>query len=607
MAPAFLMIIVIILAGANSQIRTSTSIGAYFQKLNKIHAYEKTIPIVYALNTPPQFDEKELKMEIQKLTEGNEIPDQKAKNVKNSINQLLEMIGTIEKINTETIKEFDFLGKTRDKRGIQFMGDFTHWCCNVLTEREGDEFHKQESDLKGNYAKLRELVLDKHSEILNLTTEMKIFSEDTGRNVGLLRNSIINIVKEMENLKDNKAKEHMESALTHAQNHFNTAITTHNRLLYLYQACKNHFLPSAFIEKEKLLKDLNKLKWIANKNGYDLTFDMYENIQNYYHSKLINCYHTENQIEVELKVPLKSLDTDYEAFDYKSINFKTHDGKICRWDQNPMIILKDRRSDKIKIIEGTDLERCNKKENLCYAPQNRIESSLSSCARVMLLQKSYDEIRANCIFKCENNNGRTIIQQVDDEAFAIINAKSPLTVSNKANNTNEIIKIDESWPGALLLTVPCAFEIKHKINEHENETLIPMGLPCLKNSNKFKIEHHVPVTWTKINFMEVDMGVKQSVHFTNISLLYDENWQYKIPHFMPIKSVREIEKELETPATPWYYDINKLVVQATDSPCMSIVGIWSIVLTFLVIKLYFSVYLIRERQKTDAQIRARTG
>ncbi len=166
------------------------------------------------------------------------------------------------------------------------------------------------------------------------------------------------------------------------------------------------------------------------------------------------------------------------------------------------------------------------------------------CARTLFFQKEYQEIMRSCLFKCEVNPEALIIQQIDKEVFSLVNVKSPLIISDTVNKTTQLFTVNETWPGAILITVPCALEIKQLTDDHNTETIISTGLPCSSAKPVMKIEHHLPIIWTYFDFMETDRGVYQSVRFPNISILYDKNWMFQVPHFMPITPIRELTTEL---------------------------------------------------------------
>ncbi len=117
---------------------------------------------------------------------------------------------------------------------------------------------------------------------------------------------------------------------------------------------------------------------------------------------------------------------------------------------------------------------------------------------------------------------------------------------------------------------PCVLEIKQLTDDNNTETIISTGLPCSKAKPVMKIEHRLPIIWTYFDFMETDQGVYQSVRFLNMSILYNKNWTFRVPHFMPIMLIKELTAELSNISAlsteNWYhYPYSKV----TENPHLS--------------------------------------
>ncbi len=102
-----------------------------------------------------------------------------------------------------------------------------------------------------------------------------------------------------------------------------------------------------------------------------------------------------------------------------------------------------------------------------------------------------------------------------------------------------------------------------------------------------KIEHHLPIIWTYFDFMETDQGVYQSVRFANMSILYDKNWTFRVPHFMLNTPISELTAELSNISAlsmeNWYhYPYSKVI----ENPHLSFMTIWCFILTLWTIYLH---------------------
>ncbi len=115
-----------------------------------------------------------------------------------------------------------------------------------------------------------------------------------------------------------------------------------------------------------------------------------------------------------------------------------------------------------------------------------------------------------------------------------------------------------------------------------------------------KNKHYLPIIWTYFDFMETDQGVYQSVQFPNMSILYEKNWTFRVPHFMPITLIRELTAELSNISAlsteNWYHYPSSKV---TENPHLSFMTIWCFILTL------WTIYL-HTIQKCNIRLRVET-
>ncbi len=147
-----------------NDIKISTSRGAYFQKIGNIRGYEKTTPIVYTFNVPQIIrarikgsDRKIIHISAEHSIELQTQSRIQCKNLRNAI-----------------VDELSLIASKRQERGIQWLGDFSNWCCNVLL-REGQQFTDRENSLKEGYDRLSSSIIENHAALLNVTSEIQIF------------------------------------------------------------------------------------------------------------------------------------------------------------------------------------------------------------------------------------------------------------------------------------------------------------------------------------------------------------------------------------------------------------------------------------------------
>ncbi len=132
------------------------------------------------------------------------------------------------------------------------------------------------------------------------------FFQDVSENFNRLKDAIEKMQKYSEiNNADEITKDRITEAFRTTEMYYYTVMTTHTRLKYIFQACKTHFLPSTIIKKEKLIENLQKIQRISRLSNLDLALDTRADLQFCHHSKLINCFKSDNMTKIEIKVPLK--------------------------------------------------------------------------------------------------------------------------------------------------------------------------------------------------------------------------------------------------------------------------------------------------------------
>ena len=146
----------------------TTSRGVYFKKLEGMKVYEHTTPIVYHFDIPQSIKIDEIKETI-KIVEKCNDHQPECWGVNSDTKDMLHWITELQNLKDDILSEFQPLSSKRTKRGIQWIGNFEHWCCNVLTEEQGQEFRDKGSTLREGYTKLREGLIDDHAALLNLS------------------------------------------------------------------------------------------------------------------------------------------------------------------------------------------------------------------------------------------------------------------------------------------------------------------------------------------------------------------------------------------------------------------------------------------------------
>ena len=504
----------------------SANPGAYFKNINNIHVYEQTTPIIYTVSIAEKTDLENIRRKFKLMQNENQIFYDSAE--RENIENMLTNIEELEEMNTEILKEFEMRDTPkRRKRGLQFVGDTLAWCCNVLTVRDGREIIKNELSLKAAYDKTKEVLLEHHAALLNISSELKDFSNKATKQIQNLHMDIMankGIIEAQE--KSLQTQKKMQEIYEKMNIIFSTHAVMNMKMGHMSLSCKNNNIPSIIVKRQTLKRDLERVKIAAELNNLELAIDI-NNINLYYHTKIVTCATYGSNIEIEIKVPLRKIASSYTIHKYIPITFKSHDNKLCGWDQEPAVLILEDRTGSIHLSTGTDLAACNTQDPICHVPQGREANNRAACAAALFRNKPYEELIRKCAMKCEPNHGNTIIKQLGNEQFAITNIKRKIKIMDRTKSTEETRSINSTWPGTTIVKIPCELELKQE-KEDEWDTIIPAGIPCAKNVDpQIQITHHLPIVWARVGDIDVQGGLDQSFRFRNMTTAYDVNWAKK--------------------------------------------------------------------------------
>lgn len=173
--------------------------GGYFQEIQGIIGYEKSLPLIYTQSYIRRYFEQ--------MSETSDTGEECQSNMSWTACQFLETCSNITSrlqsvLNTDIkfqyIELLQMKGKkkeNREKRGIQFFGDALNFCCDVITARQTSVLVENEQNLNNNYNNLKETILTTHAELLNVTHKLNAFSNNINNNFGTIFNDMKKIAK----------------------------------------------------------------------------------------------------------------------------------------------------------------------------------------------------------------------------------------------------------------------------------------------------------------------------------------------------------------------------------------------------------------------------
>ena len=147
-----------------------------------------------------------------------------------------------------------------------------------------------------------------------------------------------------------------------------------------------------------------------------------------------------------------------------------------------------------------------------------------------------EKLNEYCAYKCQTGTS-PIVTQIDHEKYILTHP--PADVSVKCGSLiRQILNKERYLPGALEIQLPCPCEL-----HFGKEIKIPRSFPCDKNGiGTPLITRILPTLWSKLQSININIHSPSiPISFTNISELFDSEWQTKVPHFTSKRKRQIIE------------------------------------------------------------------
>lgn len=154
--------------------------------------------------------------------------------------------------------------------------------------------------LKEAYDRAKDVLLDSHAALLNVSTDLHNLAERSTRQIHNLHSTIAATrdtmaLQEKYILSKQKMSEVYENLLVI----FSTQTLLNTKLSHLFLSCKANHIPATVIDQETFKKDLERVKIAADQNGMELAIQI-KDTNLYYHTKLVTCTTSQNNMEIEI-------------------------------------------------------------------------------------------------------------------------------------------------------------------------------------------------------------------------------------------------------------------------------------------------------------------
>lgn len=471
------------------------------------------------------------------------------------------------------------------KRSLEFLGEGLAWCCGVATEKKLKTIALTERDTK---IRLNSIENGLTKTIKTLTVNSKNLQEYT-RQVDIAIDKTNSQTKTLEQTLRTLKQQISDSAKSTENNTLALIFTqfqTVKKILYLtrtlrkekiFSACKDNKLPVSLVSVPILQADLNVLRTELNSYGQDLAIPLTDLI-NYYELPISECSFWNNKVTVHIKVPVVPIHTKWQLFELITTPF-AWENQTCTIQHQNLYLAVSKSS--TRQISGTSLHHCSPYKNkLCYLPRFSADNLQGpECARKMYEGATIEDIASNCPMSCHPSTALTI-SEIEHETYVITHPTDTTHVS--CHNISYPVSRIPRKPGAIKIDLPCDC----KLVTNFNTVLIPTRFPCPNNTpNQAVITHILPAAWSNLKtFILNPSSFSNLPTFRNVNECLNNNWTSTVPHlnlsnFTPWRPVKkDVEEAIADLST---YGDNYGIHGD------SILLIWNIVLSILVLHLFF--------------------
>ena len=457
--------------------------------------------------------------------------------------------------------------KNMHKRSLDFIGDFEQWCCGVATEKNLQDILVTETALEKFGKALETQVAKEHVNVIQMSKILNNYSV-----------SVEHVMKELENQVGRDfyslataEKTTEQSVIENSHHIINLAHSWLDSVIAgtwqkITSDCQNNLVPHIIVSSKVLMEDLLKANQILKRNKQIMAIPL-SKIGKYYQLHVASCAFSKNQLIINIKVPIKRQEINYEIKEITTIPFQ-HNRQVCiiQLDSTLVAIGDD------KIIPFTIKEenQCKVKENeLCYVPRYAsrpltharcIEKFLDPLASVELLKK-------NCVFSCNDNNDDTMITNIKNNDYAVIN-KEELKLRCKGKKDTIIPKIERV--GVYQLNIPCNCVLTGR------KEYVSSKYPCNNKAESLLIHHVIPAAWTKI----ATAITNDHALFSNLTDIINQNWH----HDSPVLNISIKPNEMDSDFVPHIYQIGSHLSFFTTFWLLIVTG-WIVWLTWRLISI----------------------
>src|SRR5579859_7745109 len=344
----------------------------------------------------------------------------------------------------------------KEERGKRVKRGLLSFCCDVAYKSDVDSIQVDEERIENYMNVVRFSLSGEQQEITNMQHSITDLNSAVKEDMGIIRKDLLQFLKTLQ------GEEVTMGHVMEMQNHMTESI---DFLLlqseYIHRnisitECRTglipHFIVSVDILKARIANISEQLRF--KQSRYELAIPQHE-YSKYYNHKLASCMFSNESIMIQIKIPLKRIDLEWQIYSVNPMPF-VYNNSICHFEDLPSYVAASSNR-KIRTISSTHHHHCTQVDfGLCYLPQFPQQYQHNErCMETLFYGASLIQVTEHCKFKCTRNE-KPVIIQINPHEFSILNPGNhtlalDVSCKNKTKNTKaEVGKI-----GAYVLHLPC--------------------------------------------------------------------------------------------------------------------------------------------------------
>lgn len=468
---------------------TKLTTGVHLNEI-KIQPYESTVPLIFEIPLPD-------------FEEWSKLIPSKFNNP-----QLLSILNHTVQTTLSSLPVLSAPVLSRVKRALDFVADFSKWCCGFATSNSVDQVLVRQDSIRNFTVELRNQIAFEHQSAIKSTTLFTNHLQKLETALTKLQNDTTQEVRELEEDEEQLESEIIAAALGMYQ----------STLLQLWtsaiQDCRQSRIPPFLVHPHTLSKDLLHLQAQLFHHGRQLTIPV-KQIDLYYKYQISSCIFARDHAVVSVKVPVVSTTAVYTMHQVYPLPFLYND-TVCQLSVMTEFVATE--GNRVIPITPHLKEKCNPSEStLCLLPRYDPPVLPSHpCLSAILTDPTVAAISQSCHLTCQKFL-RPIVIQLEPKNFAIVAPNTSIEILCPSSEPSTVA----SPPiGLIQIKIPCFCEVK------VGDRRILPDFPCADDQSDVELHDVLPAPFTNLK----SSYLNQPVLLKNTQEIINHDWRLEVPH-----------------------------------------------------------------------------